>query len=578
MTSSDLTPLLLKLVGTPKETEWVEFKRNNTNPEEIGEYLSAISNSAALHRATMGYIVWGVEDSTHRIVGTSFSPHKEKVGNEELESWLLRLLTPRIDFRIHEFKCGEQFIVIFEVPAASHTPVKFKQQEFVRIGSYKKRLAEFPEKERQLWLLLSRPVGDWSAQVCLRATLNDLDPRAITHARNQYKVKNPRLANEVDSWDDQSFLNKAKVCIDGQVTRTALILLGREEAEHHLSPSKAQITWVLKDQSGVELDYTHLFPPLILNAEEAFKNVRNLTYRYMRDDSLFPFEINKYDPWVIREALHNCIAHQDYTRGGRINLVEEEDALILTNQGHFLLGTLEQVIERDSPPEVYRNPFLANAMVSLNMIDTIGSGIKRMFHKQRKRFFPLPDYDLSDPERVRVRITGKVLDENYTRVLMSTTDLSLAEVIALDKTQKRLPLTDEEFRSLKARGLVEGRRPNLFVSAKVAAATDERSRYIKLRGLDNQHYKELVILYLCKFGRAKRQDLEELLLEKIADALTDGQKRRKIGNLLQEMARQDKTIRAEGATRAAAWLLTEKGREKCEEKSKLGRNPVRGIP
>lgn len=148
---------------------------------------------------------------------------------------------------------------------------------------------------------------------------------------------------------------------------------------------------------------------------------------------LFPVEISQYDAWVIRESLHNCIAHQDYRLNGRVNVVEEPDAILFTNLGDFLPGSVEEVILKDAPPEFYRNRFLAEAMVNLNMIDTIGSGIKRMFTQQRQRNFPMPDYDLSEPGKVKVRIIGKIMDERYTRMLMQRTDLGLLEVIALDK-------------------------------------------------------------------------------------------------------------------------------------------------
>jgi ATP-dependent DNA helicase RecG len=131
----------------------VEFKRNYTGAEEIGEYVSALSNSAALHKKQCAYLVWGVEDATHQVVGTRFQPrsNSSKIGNEELESWLSRLMFPCVDFRIHEFQDDKNSIVIFEIPAATHTPIRFRETEFVRVGSYKKKLKEYPEKERTLW-------------------------------------------------------------------------------------------------------------------------------------------------------------------------------------------------------------------------------------------------------------------------------------------------------------------------------------------------------------------------------------------------------------------------------------------
>lgn len=179
-----------------------------------------------------------------------------------------------------------------------------------------------------------------------------------------------------------------------------------------------------------------------------------------------------------------------------------------------------------------------------------------MFTKQRERYFPLPDYDLSEPNRVKVRIFGKVLNEHYTRVLIERTDLNLWDVIALDKVQKGKPLTTEEFSFLKKKKLIEGRRPNLYVSANIAAATDTKSDYIRKRAFDKQHYRKMVQEYLTKFGTATRNDFDKLLLDKISDALGKEQKRNFITNLLQEMRRERIMCPVKGKRgRGARWEL-----------------------
>lgn len=327
--------------------------------------------------------------------------------------------------------------------------------------------------------------NDWSAEICPDATLADLDPNALAFARQRFGEKHPKLAG----WDDLKFLHKVKVAFEGKIKRATIVLLGREESVHHIAPAVAQVTWILKDASGVELDYTHFHPPLLLNVDAVYKKVRNITLRAMSGGTLFPKEITKYDDWVIREAMHNCVAHQDYTRHGRVNLVEQDDSLLFTNLGTFLPGSVENVIERDAPEESYRNPCLASAMVALNMIDTVGSGIKRMFRKQQERFLPMPDYDLSDTSRVKVRIIGKILDERFTRALMNRTDLALVDVILLDKVQKRQPIPEEACRRLKKQGLIERRKSAPFISAVVAAVTDQEAEYIRNRGMEKEDCK-----------------------------------------------------------------------------------------
>jgi ATP-dependent DNA helicase RecG len=551
---AELQTKLEELLRLPAETEWVEFKHNNENPQEIGEYLSALSNGAALHGRRTGYLVWGIEDSTHAILGTTFRPKLSKKGNENLESWLLHQLSPRIDFTIYEFERNGRPVVLFAVQAANSTPVRFGGEAYIRVGSYKKKLKDFPEKERRLWQILSESPDDWSVQIVEGATLADLDPDAVAFARVQFQQKHPQQAAEIGAWDDATFLNKAKICVGGRLTRAALLLLGKPESAHRLSPAQAQITWVLRDEKKQEKDYQHFDLPLLLAGDEVLQKIRNLTIRQLPSGTLFPHEVTQYDPWVMRETLHNCIAHQDYTMGGRINVVETQDTLLFTNMGSFIPGTVEEMIRSDAPPEIYRNPFLAQAMVNLNMIDTIGSGIKRMFTRQRERSFPMPDYELDDPQKVVVRLTGQVLNENYTQLLLSETELDLMDVIALDRVQKNRSLDEESFKRLKARKLIEGRRPNLFVSAKIAAVTGDKAAYIKNRAFDKQHYKDMVVAYLEKFGKATRTELDELLLEKLSDALDRNQKGLFIMNLLQEMKREGRIV-PEGSRRWTRWRL-----------------------
>ena len=304
MISASIQAKLVELLALSTETEWVEFKHNKAEPREIGEYLSALSNSAALHRQLHGYIVWGVDDETHEVVGTTFKPHRQKgAGNEDLEPWLAKLLSPRIDFKIHEINTDSHPLVIIQIQAANSAPVAFSGQEWIRVGSHKKPLRDYVEKARGLWRILSTPGQDWSAQICEGASLKDLDPQAITFARQEFTMKYPKLAGEVGGWDDLTFLNKAKLCINGKMTRTTLILLGRPESAHDLAPSHPQLTWILKDKDGMERDYKHFEPPFLLAVDALLANVRNLTCRVLPWGTLFPVELLGYNRklWMMAE-------------------------------------------------------------------------------------------------------------------------------------------------------------------------------------------------------------------------------------------------------------------------------------
>ncbi len=178
-----------------------------------------------------------------------------------------------------------------------------------------------------------------------------------------------------------------------------------------------------------------------------------------------------------------------------------------------------------------------------------------MFLLQRKRYFPMPDYDLKEPDKVKVRIIGKVIDENYTKMLINKTDLSLKTVICLDKVQKKIRLSRDEHKLLKTQKLVEGRYPNLFVTAKIAAITGDKSTYIKQRAFDDQHYKEMIIAFIKQYGSASRKDINDLLLNKLSDALDQKQKFSKIHNLLYEMSKKDKSIINQGSRKRSRWVL-----------------------
>jgi ATP-dependent DNA helicase RecG len=554
MTPDELRSKLEELIVMPVETEWVEFKeaKNNIHFDDLGEYFSALSNEANLRDIGFGWLVLGITNSPPRkIVGTQYRLNRGDL--DDLKKEIADHTTNRLSFEgIHELQLPEGRVLMFQIPAALQgVPIPWKGHYYGREGA-----SQAPLSLSKIEQIRGQAIqDDWSAQICNSASLNDLDSNAVQFARKQYREKHPTQTDELDQWDDVTFLNKAKVCISGRITNAALILLGKEGSQHFLSPAISNITWVLKDAQGIEKDYEHFGPPLILAVDRVFAKIRNLTYRYMPNASLFPIEVTQYDSWVIRETLNNAIAHQDYIKASRINVVEEPESLLVTNVGHFIPGSVEEVILSDAPPVRYRNFFLSQAMVNLNMIDTIGSGIKRIFLKQRQRFFPMPDYDLSKPEYVKVRLFGKVLDENYTRLLIEKVDLSLLDVMALDKVQKGYHISKEEHKRLKRNKLIEGRDPNLFLSSKVASATGEEARHIRYRGFDQKYYKDIILELVKEHGPISRQKIDNLLMDKLPEVLVEKQKKTKIHNLLFILSGREKKIENRGSRKYPLWAM-----------------------
>ena len=531
-----LRELLTDFRMKKSENEVFEFKeaKRNFSFSEIGKYFSALTNEANLNNEKFAWLIFGIRDKDHAIVGSQYRSNRPDLDN--LKGEIANKTTNRITFiEIYEIIEPEGRVVLFQIPAAPRgIPISFEGHYYGRDGE---ELA--PLNLEKIERIRSQSAAhDWSAGIIPDASLDDLDPQALAVARANFKSKFPDKALEVEGWDDVTFLNKAKLTNKGKITRTAILLLGREESEHFLNPSEAKIRWVLKDLSNNDKDYEIFSLPFLLTVDKVNSKIRNLKYRYLKEGTLFPEEVLKYEPFIIREALNNCIAHQDYQKSGRINVIEVEDeALIFTNYGSFIPGSVEKVVIEDAPEEQYRNPFLVTAMFNLKMVDTAGGGIKKMFGFQRDRFFPMPEYDISDA-KVKVTIIGKVMDMAFARILAKNPSLSLYDIMLLDKIQKKKTISEEAARHLKELGLIEGRRPSYFISSNLAASTLDdtlKAQYVKQRGFDDEHYKNMIIEYVKTYGSATRKDVDLLLLGKLPDVLSDIQKKYKIGNLLGAM-------------------------------------------
>ena len=544
--------IVRELIALGSENEVVEFKEAARGFDfgKLGKYFSALSNEANLREKDYAWLCFGIKDSDHSFINTQFRIDKEKL--QSLKGEMSRGTTSGITFKeIYDFEIepGKR-IVLFQIsPAPRGIPVSFKGHYYAR--EHDQLIPLNIEKIERIRLQIPR--SDWSKLICETATIDDLEPEAITKARILFKRKNQHLEAQVDVWSDEEFLNKAKITIKGGITNAAILLLGKPESVHFISPAVSKISWILKSKDGTELDYKHFTSPLILSVDELYSKIRNLKYRYMQEGSLFPEEVDAYDPYVIREALNNCIAHQDYRLGGKINVVENESgSLIFTNLGSFLPLTIENVISADAPAVIYRNNFLSDAMVNLSMIDTIGSGIKRMFISQKNKYFPLPDYDLAE-NKVQVTITGKILDLSYARKLAQIPDLDLNTIVLLDKVQKRQLITADEAKLLRSKSLIEGKRPNIYISSRVATTTEQRSDYMKLKGVDDAFCKNQIITYLEQYKSGTRKDFNNRLIEKLPDILTRTQKENKIKNILQSLKREGKIK----VTPKRTWVLTE---------------------
>ncbi len=539
--------------------EWKEMKslHNSFSSQEhkdVISYVSAISNMNG------GHLVIGVKDKTLEIVGTDLSglTFNGEEANPRSATFKLKELCTNLSsegLSIDEYVTEDTNRTVWIVNIPKHfarRPVYAHKKAWQRIED---SLVEMtPER---MDAILSEPIigEDWSAQVIPNATIEDLDPKAISLAREKFKELHPSRQNEVDGWDDMTFLNKAHITKQGQITNTTIILVGREESEHFISPAVCKIRWQLKNGGDENKDFRILSIPMILAIEEFTHLVRNANYTYTISGNIFPETMMRYDVFTLREPLCNCIAHQDYSKPMRIEVVEHEDEdLIFRNYGSFLPSSIADVVENDFPESEYRNPALVEAMRNVKMVETEGGGIRKLFIQQKKRFFPLPQYEFPD-NFVVCKIQGKILDENFAKILINNSELTLSEIILLDKIQKHQPVTDDSLALLRKKGYVEGRKPNVYLSAKIVSGTKHaglKSDYIKNKGFDNAYFKKLIIEYIKKYREAPRREIEVLLQDKLPSVLNEDQKRNKTGNLLTSLRKEGRIKCVEGKV----WILS----------------------
>lgn len=520
--------------------EWKEFKNikncfNGTPGTDIITYVAAISSMNG------GHLVIGVRDHSLDIVGTNTYHYSAQEATTRLVRECSNL--PTEGLKIEEYITSDTNKKVWVINIPKHMPrlpVYAHKKLWQRIED---SLVEMTPSRREAILTEPLAIDDWSAQIIPEATIADLDPRAIALARQKFKelFKGER-DEEIDAWSDEVFLNKAKLTRRSNITRTTIILLGKSESDHYLSPSICKIRWFLRDETDSNKDFRVLTIPMILAIEELGSLIRNTTYVYTVAGSMFPESMPRYDAFTLREPINNAIAHQDYSKGCHIDVIEYEDEkLSFRNAGQFIPESIEAVVTYDFPETHYRNPALVEAMRNVRMVETEGGGIKKLFIQQRKRFFPMPVYDISG-SHVVCTIEGRVLDENFANILVANSALSLAEIMLLDAVQKRMRISREAATVLRKKGFVEGRYPNIYLSSRLVSPTKHvglKASYIKNRSFDDDYFKRLILDYITEYGKAERSDLFTLIGKMLPEYMTERQRYDKLTNLLSSLKRKN---------------------------------------
>ena len=541
MTSQELQQYLLR--EFPQENarcEWKEMK-NLKNLFAGDEKNDVISYVAAIANMEGGHLVIGVQDKTLEIVGTDLSKF-----NLNAQSAVWKLLEHCTNLSseglsIDEYTTEDSHKTVWIIHIPKHLPrrpVYAHKKAWQRVED---SLVEMTQE--RLAAILEEPVfeaKDWSAEIVPNAVLTDLDELAVAKARVMFKkVHASKIpAEEIDAWTVEELLSNSGIMIDGKLTRAAIILLGKPVSVFKLRPAVVEVTWTLRDERQEVVDYEHFTAPFILTVDQILSKIRNLTMRELPGGTLFPETMKQYDDYTIREALHNAIAHQDYTLQQRINFVENPGYLFYANGGSFIPGTLQNVLTTKGPQRYFRNECLCRAMVNFNMIDTVSRGIKKMFNEQWKRHFPMPDYEIDALNKeVGVKIYGNTINEKYTELLKENNTLTLEDCILLDAVQKRHRISEKDVVALLNRGLLEGDTSEYNISLDIAKKTKQLPYYTHNRGLDKAKLQHMILQYLQNAGSvgAKRDAIFDYLRDVLPRNKTPEQQERMVGNILAEM-------------------------------------------
>lgn len=396
MENIELKKLIDNLIREPKESEWIEFKHNFHSEKEIGERLSALSNSASIHNKNFAYLVFGVEDETHKIIGTTFSPKHKKIGNEELENWLVKKLVPKIDFRIHELDYEGMHIALFEIPASNGKATYFENIAYVRVGSYTRKLLDFPDKESKIWKKNLLPFEQEIAKknvaasdvIQLLSTEAYFDLIKIPYPSSQQGVIEKFIAEGIVLKDKSTYhISKLGAILfaknlsefDGLERKSVRVIVyrGRNKVE------------TVREQIGVK-GYAVGFEGLVdwINSqlpanEEIGKALRK--------------ETRMYPEIAIRELVANALIHQDFSEKGFPMIEIYSDRIEISNPGLPLINA-----DRFIDEYISRNDKLADLMRRMGFCEEKGSGLDKVIYLNE--IYQLPGINVIIGEK-RTRVT-----------------------------------------------------------------------------------------------------------------------------------------------------------------------------
>lgn len=390
--------LLQKLTSEPAEAGWLEFKENKADPQMIGEYISALSNSAVLNRRATAYMVWGVRDGDHFLVGTSFDPMTAKKGNEDLIPWLTRMLDPQVHFLFRPVDIGPDIrIWLLQIEAARSRPVAFAGTEYVRIGTQKHKLKDYPEHERRLWKAFETEV--FEAGTALER-VRESEVLALIDYPTYYDLMGLNLpatrTGYIDRFERDGIIVRGSV--GWSITNLGALLFARD-LKQFPGLSRKQVRVVhyngnnrvetIHEQRGVR-GYANGFEGLVDYVNSRLPRSEEIGEALRRESAMYP-------ELAIRELLANMLIHQDFTVTGAGPMVEIFDGRVeITNPGVPLIDARRFV---DYPPRS-RNEKVAEMMTTVGVSEQRGSGWDKIAALAERHELAAPEIDVTESTRV----------------------------------------------------------------------------------------------------------------------------------------------------------------------------------
>ena len=393
MTEKELKAIVADIQASSTECEWVELKHNNADPQSVGEYVSALSNGAAYMGQSRGYMAWGIDDSTHKIIGTEFNPKTAKIGNQELENWIATQLSPRIDFFFQEIIYPEGKVVVMIIDSAGNTPVRFKGTAWIRVGSYKKPLSEHPERERKIWQ--NNINSSFESKIALSGLSANEVLGLIDYSKMLQLLQIPVPETKtaiIEKMVDEKLIAKRQSCYD--ITNLGAILFANDLNVFETLRRKAvRVIFykgndrinAIKEQSEAK-GYAIGFEGLVDYISSQLPVNEEIGKVFRKDIPMYP-------PVAIREFVANALIHQDFSIGGTSPMIEVfNNRIEITNPGKPLIDTFRFI---DHSP-ISRNEKLASIMRRMNFCEERGSGVDRAIMQCEIAQLPAPDFQHED--------------------------------------------------------------------------------------------------------------------------------------------------------------------------------------